>query len=129
VILSLEQADRVIIQDFNSIANLSIKNRLKTASYLALNSNNDSCIINLYEITDDVVRAAVAMELAKLSQNPNNIYLMRLSSSSINNCLIGLKSNITKAKVQGRHACSTGYLDVWKATKNMDYYSIEFEEI
>ena len=129
VILRLEQADRVIIQNLNSIANPSIKNRVKTAHYSTLNPNNDSCIINLFEITDNVVRATVAMELAKLSQNPKNIYLMRLSSSSINNCLIGLNSNITKAEVQGRYACSTGYLDIWKATKNMDYYSIEFEKI
>jgi hypothetical protein len=71
----------------------------------------------------------VAMELAKLSKNSKTVYLMKLSSSSINNCLIGLNSKLTKADIQGTHACSTGHLDVWKATRNMDYYSIEFKEI
>ena len=88
-----------------------------------------SCTVNLYEITDDAERISVAMELAKLSQNPQVIYQMKLSSSAINNCLIGLKSETTKADVQGSHALSTGYLDIWKATRNMEYYSIEFEQI
>lgn len=129
VILRLEQSDRVIIPNLEFISNSSIRNRVKTASYSILNPDNGSCAINLFEIADDAERTAVAMELAKLSKSPNTIYLIRLSSGSINNCLIGLNSKITKSDVQGRHACSTGYLDIWKATKNMDYYSIEFEQI
>ena len=129
VILRLEQSDRVIIPNLESISNSSIRNRVKTASYSILNPDNGSCAINLFEIADDAERTAVAMELAKLSKSPNTIYLIRLSSGSISNCLIGLNSKITKSDVQGRHACSTGYLDIWKATKNMDYYSIEFEQI
>lgn len=129
VILRLEQADRVIIPDISSIDNLNIQNRVKNASYSTLNISTRSCIINLFEISDDAERTAVAMELAKLSKNPKTVYLMKLSSSSINNCLIGLNSTFTKAHIQGTHACSTGYLNIWKATRNMDYYSIEFEEI
>jgi len=129
VVLRLEQADRVIIPSLNSIGNLNIKNRVKSASYSLLNSNDESCVINLFEIVDDGERAAVAMELARLSKNPKVIYLMRLGAGSINSCLIGLNSMITKAEVQGRYARSAGYFDVWRATKNMDYYSIEFEQI
>lgn len=129
VVLRLEQADRVIIPDISSVGNPSIKNRIKNASYSALNTNTGSCVVNLLEVADDAERTAVAMELAKLSKNPKTTYLMKLSSSSINNCLIGLKSEFTKADVQGKHACSTGYLDIWKATRNMDYYSIEFKQI
>lgn len=129
VVLRLEQSDRVIIPDLNAIKNEHIKNRIEVASYSMLNSENSSCTVNLYEITDDAERTSVAMELAKLSQNPQVIYQMKLSSSAINNCLIGLKSETTKADVQGHHALSTGYLDIWKATRNMDYYSIEFKQI
>ncbi len=129
VILRLEQSDRVIIPDLESVANRRIKNMIEVASYSTINPENGSCVVNLLEVSDDAERTAVAMELAKLSRNPQVIYQIKLSSSAINNCLIGLNSNITKAEVQGRHACSTGYLDIWKATKNMDYYSIEFEKI
>ena len=129
VVLRLEQSDRVIIPDLNTISNEYIKNRIETSSYSVVNSENGSCTVNLYEITDDAERTSVAMSLAKLSQNPQVIYQMKLSSSAINNCLIGLKSETTKADVQGSHALSTGYLDIWEATRNMDYYSIEFKQI
>lgn len=129
VILRLEQADRVIVPDINSIGNMSIQNRIKNSSYSILNNDARSCTVNLFEVADDAERTAVAMELAKLSKDSKTVYLMRLSSSSINNCLIGLNSKFTKADIQGAHACSTGYLDIWKATRNMNYYSIEFEEI
>lgn len=129
VILRLEQADRVIIPDINSVGNPSIKNRIKSASYSTLNTNTRSCVVNLFEVPDDAERTAVAIELAKLSKNPKTIYLIKLSSSSINNCLIGLNSEFTKEDIQGKHARSTGHLDIWKATRNMDYYSIEFNKI
>lgn len=129
VVLRLEQSDRVIIPDLESVGNRRIKNIIEVASYSTINPENGSCVVNLFEVSDDAERTAVAMELAKLSRNPQVIYQMKLSSSAINNCLIGLNSNITKAEVQGRHACSTGYLDIWKAAKNMDYYSIEFKQI
>lgn len=129
VILRLEQADRVTTPDISSIGNLSMQNRIKNASYSTLNTESRSWTVNLFEIADDAERTAVAMALAKLSKNPDTVYLMKLSSSSINNCLIGLNSKLTKAEIQGKHACSTGYLDIWKATRNMDYYSIEFEAI
>lgn len=129
VVLRLEQSDRVIIPDLESVGNRRIKNIIEVASYSTINPENGSCVVNLFEVSDDAERTAVAMQLAKLSRNPQVIYQMKLSSSAINNCLIGLNSNITKAEVQGRHARSTGYLDIWKAAKNMDYYSIEFKQI
>lgn len=129
VILRLEQADRVIIPDISSVGNLRMQHNIKNANYSILNINTGSCIVNLFEVADDAERTALAMELAKLSKNPKTVYLMKLSSSSINNCLIGLNSQFTKADIQGKHACSTGYFDIWKATRNMDYYSIEFEEM
>ncbi|MDF7795950.1 DUF2971 domain-containing protein [Pseudomonas syringae] len=129
VILRLEQADRVIVPDISSIENRHIQKRIRNSSYSIVNTDTRSCTVNLLDIADGAERTAVAMELAKLSKNPKTIYLMKLSSSSINNCLIGLNSNLTKADIQGTHACSTGYLNIWKATRNMDYYSIEFEEI
>ncbi len=129
VVLRLEQSDRVIIPTLKAISNERIKNKIEVAPYSVTNSENSSCTINLCEVSDDAERTAVAMELAKLSRNPNVIYQMKLSSSAINNCLIGLNSEITKSDVQGSYALTTGSLDIWKATKNMDYYSIEFKQI
>jgi hypothetical protein len=129
VVLRLEQSDRVIIPTLKAISNELIKNKIEVAPYSVTNCENGSCTINLCEVSDDAERTAVAMELAKLSRNPKVIYQMKLSSSAINNCLIGLNSGIIKSDVQGSYALSTGYLDIWKATKNMDYYSIEFKQI
>lgn len=69
VILRLEQSDRVIIPDLNSISNENIKNRIEISSYSVVNSENGSCTVNLHEITDDAERTSVAMAMAKLSQN------------------------------------------------------------
>lgn len=129
VVLRLEQADRVIIPDINSVVNSDIQSSIRSSDYSVLEPITNSCVVNLFEIADDAERIAVAMELAKLSRNPKIVYLMRLSPCSINNCLIGLNSEFTKVDIQGRHACSIGYLDIWKAIRNMDYYSIEFEKL
>jgi len=129
VVLRLEQADRVVVPNINEIDNPKIKERMAVASYARLDSGTNRYIIDLYRISDDAERVAVAMALAKLSHNPEVVYLMKLCSSSINNCLLGLKSELGKKDIQGSHASSSGYLDVWKAKKNSDYYSLEFEQI
>lgn len=129
IVLRLEQSDRVIIENIEQIKNEAIKNRVKIADYCQIDSANNSCTIDLFKIDDESIRVAVAMELAKLSQNPNTIYLMKLNPSCINNCLLGLKSPFDKASVQGTYATSVGYLDIWKAIKNNDYYSLEFKQI
>jgi len=129
VILRLEQADKVIIPDINEVGNSKIKERIKNSTYTLVNPKTKTYTVSLLDISDEAERTVVAVNLAKLSKNPKVIYLVKLSSSSINNCLIGLKSNVTKNDVQGKHACSTGYLDIWKAKKNEDYYSLEFEQI
>lgn len=129
VVLRLEQSDRVIIENVQHIENDVIRNRVISSSYSSINPIDNSCIINLYEIDDAAIRVSVAMQLAKLSPNPKSIYLMRLNPSCINNCLLGLNSAFDKTMVKGRFATSIGYLDVWKAVKNNDYYSLEFMKI
>lgn len=129
VVLYLEQADRVVVPNIDEISNLRIKEKLIAAPYVNIDSSTGRHIIDLFNIKDDVERIVIAMELAKLSRSPSVVYLMKLCSSSINNCLLGLKSALSKKDVQGAYACSTGYLDIWKATKNLDYYSLEFGKI
>lgn len=129
VVLRLEQADRVILEDFQQIKNESIKSKIISSSYSSINKSNNSCIINLYEINDDALRIAIAIELAKLSRNPKSIYLMQLKPSCINNCLLGLKCELDKSDVQGQFASSVGNLEIWKAVRNYEYYSLEFEKI
>lgn len=129
IVLRLEQADRVILQNIDEIPNAKIKERIRTATYTSIDSTSGRCIIDLLDIQDEVERISMAMELAKLSRNPKTVYLMKLSASCINNCLLGLKSSLIKQDVQGKYASSVGYLDIWKAKKNDDYYSLEFEQI
>lgn len=129
VILRLEQADRVIvpIPNLGYINNHRIKENIINASYTKV--DNQSYTIDLFKISDETERICIAKELAKLSESSATIYLMKLSSSSINNCIIGLNSKIEKADIQGKHARAVGYLDIWKAIKKVDEYRIDFEEI
>lgn len=127
VILRLEQADRVSIPSLDLIENQQTLEKLTKSQFLFFDSKKYT--IDLYKIEDEFERLFLAMQLAKLSPNPEVFYFMKLSSSAINNCLIGLNSPLTKADVSGKHARKTGYLDIWKARKNLDYYSIEFEEL
>ncbi|WP_417798716.1 DUF2971 domain-containing protein [Terasakiella pusilla] len=131
IVLRLEQADCVIVPKpyLCSIDNQKIKNTIQKASYTSLDDEHGSYVINLFKIEDEIERVSIAIELAKLGENPKVIYLMKLSSSAINHCIIGLNSELTKAHVQGDYALSTGYLDIWKAIKNVNYYGIEFEQI
>lgn len=129
VILRLEQADRVIIPDLKAVNKPGIINLIKKSSFSHYDRKTGSHVVDLLECNDEVTRTVIAMELAKLSKNTKVVYLMKLSSGAINNCLIGLNSTLKKEDIKGKHACSTGYLDVWKAKKNLDYYSIEFEQI
>ena len=105
-----------------------IKAKIENSIFSTVDSHG-KYTINLCEIDDEAERIGLAIKLAKLSQNSQVIYLMKLDASSINNCLLGLNCSLTKKDVRGEYAIKTGYLNVWKAQKNLDYYSIEFEEI
>jgi hypothetical protein len=129
VVLRLEQADRVIIDKLQDVENRTIREALAVNPHVEIEQETGGCTNDLWKFDDDSIRVGVAMNLVKLSKKPSTVYLMRLSASSINNCLIGLKSSVKKQDVLGGYANSVGYLNVWKATKNNDYYSLEFEEI
>ncbi|MGR2740208.1 DUF2971 domain-containing protein [Billgrantia sp. Q4P2] len=129
VVLRLEQSDRVVLECIDLIPNERVRDRVSSAEWSFIDPNSGRAVIDLMGIQDDVERVSLSMHLAKLSRNPNVVYLMKLSSSSINNCLFGLRSDLEKKNVIGGYASSTGYLDVWKARKNQDYYSLELQEI
>lgn len=129
VILRLEQADRVVINNIEQIENDNIKRQVKNSKCAFIDSTTGQCTINLFQIRDDNERVWTAVELAKLSRNPGVVYLMKLSSSCINSCLLGLKSGLKKSEIEGGFASTTGCLDIWKAKKNLDYYSLEFVQI
>lgn len=129
VVLRLEQADRVIIDKLQNVENGKIREALAVSPHVEIDQETGRCTIDLWKFDDDSFRVAIATSLVKLSKKPSTIFLMRLCASSINNCLIGLNSSVKKQDVLGGYANSVGYLDVWKAKKNSDYYSLEFEEI
>lgn len=129
VILRLEQADRVVLKNIDEIGNDKIKQQIKDAKYTCIDPVSGRCTIDLYEIENESERIWTAIELTKLSLNSKVVYLMKLSSSSINSCLLGLNSKLKKFDIEGNYASTAGYLDIWKATKNNDYYCLEFEKI
>ena len=129
VVLRLEQSDRVVLESIDLMPNERVRDRVSSADWSLIDPHSGRAVINLMDIQDDAERLSVSIQLANLSRNPNVVYLMKLSSSSINNCLLGLRSDFEKKDVIGGYASSTGYLDVWKARKNLDYYSLEFQEI
>lgn len=127
VILRLEQADRVSIPSLNLIKNKKIIKKLKQSQFVLFDSKGFT--VDLYKVEDKFERLSLATQLAKLSPNPEVFYFMKLSSSAINNCLLGLNCSLSKSEVGGKHAKRTGRFEVWKAKKNLDYYSIEFDEL
>ncbi|MEZ8232709.1 DUF2971 domain-containing protein [Vibrio splendidus] len=129
VVLRLEQADRVIIDKLQDVENGKVREALAVSPHVEIDQETGRCTIDLWKFDDDSFRVAIATSLVKFSKKPSTIFLMRLCESSINNCLIGLNSSVKKQDVLGGYANSVGYLDVWKAKKNSDYYSLEFEEI
>tara|TARA_R110001583_G_scaffold52393_2_gene162791 strand:+ start:307 stop:1260 length:954 start_codon:yes stop_codon:yes gene_type:complete len=129
VVLRLEQADRVVVPNIEHVANTNIKKLITESPHTSIDLESGSCVVNLFKFADEIDRTIIAVELSKLSKNPDVIYLMKLASHSINSCLLGLNSSLKKSEILSEYNCSKGYFDVWKAKKNEDYYSLEFEEI
>lgn len=129
VVLRLEQADRVIIPSLNNIDNISIRGRLKKSSYTSREPVTGRIIINLLDVEDDAERVAVAMTLANLSKDSKVLYFMKLSSAAINSCLLGLKSSLSNTCIPCEYVNSKGYFEFFKAKRNEDYYSLEFEKL
>ncbi|PKQ79392.1 hypothetical protein CJP16_08605 [Aeromonas sobria] len=129
VVLRLEQADRVIIPSLNNIENISIRERLKKSSYTSREPVTGKIIIDLLDIEDDAERVAVAMTLANLSKDSSVMYFMKLSSSAINSCLLGLKSSLSSTCIPCEYVNSKGRFEFFKAKRNEDYYSLEFEKL
>lgn len=128
IVLRLEQADRVIIKDINAIANTKVLAKLKSS--LNVNTSvKDKYVIDLWKFENECERIAVANELVKLSKDPSTIFLMKLKSFCINNCFIGLSSSIIDKKIVGGYANESGFLDIWKVKKNLEYYCLEFEQL
>ncbi|MAB96611.1 MAG: hypothetical protein CMK71_00880 [Pseudomonadaceae bacterium] len=133
VVLRLEQADRVIVDNINDIENEEVRDLLRQSKFSkarrAGKKQSSTYTIDLYKIKDIFRRQLFGKVLAKLGSNAKNIYLMRLDSSCINSCYIGLRSSVVKSMIEVGYASSTGYLDIRKAEKNSEYYNLEFEEI
>lgn len=129
VILRLEQADRVVLPSLDIVEEKRLKEKIEESNHAHVDPISGSCIVRLNEITNDAERMYLAMGLTELSAHTRVIYMMKLNSSSINNCLFGLNCSLMKVDVEGGYASSTGYLDIWKAKRNNEYYSLEFDQL
>ena len=129
IILKVVQADKVILPSLDDITNVKIQNMILESTHSSIDPETGHHVVNLVDFRDQRERRVIANELSKLSKNPNVIYLMKLSSSAINSCLLGLKSPITKSEVLGKHVLAAGSFAVWEAKKDVDYYTLEFKEI
>ncbi|WP_232364418.1 DUF2971 domain-containing protein [Salinimonas lutimaris] len=129
ITLRLEQADKVIVCNLHDLQNAKIKNDIVSAEWTKFNEGNNCYEISLMEIDDEILRYVVSSSLAELSGNNKNIYLMKLGSSAISHCLLGLNCDVNTDDLNAGYARSTGYLEFWRAIKNNSYYCLEFEQI
>ncbi|WP_430474012.1 DUF2971 domain-containing protein [Thalassospira lucentensis] len=134
IVLRLEQSDRVIAPKgiLDPLLNPSRTHHIHhlLRSYTVPSEAEPHCYItDLSSIDDEVERIACAKTLTNLSKSRDVIYLMKLDSSAINNCIFGLNSEISKQNLHVNHATKTGYLDYWKARKCENHYGLEFDEI
>lgn len=124
IVLKLSQADRVITKV--DPTNIITPHTLKIIEdYSCISTMDDNFIIDLWKINDSFFRSLIASKLAELSDDLDTLFLMKLSKSNITSCLIGLKSPLTKDDIP----IKAMRFSVWKAKKNLDYYSLEFDEI
>lgn len=130
ITLKLAQANRVIIHDIENLNNeILIDNILKNCRYTkeVIESKN---IYTFYleEINDESYRNIFGNSLAKLSINPKNIYLFKLSSSSICQYYQGLKCTQYLDYDDCNHALSSGFFSTGQAILNSNHYTLDFED-
>ena len=133
IILRLEQADRVIVYDFDSLSNSILKDSIINSSTFSQKIVNGETItqIDLINITDDVDRDIMARALSTLSQNPKNLYLFKLKKGAISGCIFGINHNHRKKEIDISYI-TTNYIDgrfeFWKVLSNQEHYSLDFRQ-
>lgn len=132
IILRLEQADKVIIFDLDQIENPKTRKSVIELECCksGVNENNAEYYeITLCDISNKSEREWAALELAKLSLNPQNIYFFKLKPNAFTHCLLGLNYDQDYEGINIDYARSPGYFEFWKAKQNELNYHIEFEEL
>lgn len=131
ITLRLEQADKVVIHDFEELENSYVYKKIIRAKFHRKSKKNGKYIHTIYlnKITDPITREAYAAELAKLSKNPNNLYLFKLNTSAVCSLLLGIRSNINNFSFKWRLDNQTGFFEAYQSKLNINLYTIDFDEI
>lgn len=128
VVLKLEQADKVLITNLSDFKNKTLERNITNGDWYSFDDTSNIHEFRLNEIESKGSRAVFGHLLAGLSKNPKNVYLMKLQPSAISHCILGLECAF-RDDVIGDYATSIGRFEVWQARKNIDYYSLEFDEL
>lgn len=126
ITLKLEQADKVILSNYNIYNGLPWLKMLLDSSYTELHNNKLS--IYLDRIKNSVDRLVYGKILADLAKDDSeNIYLFKISSSCIWSLSYGYRADeINLENIQSLHPIKVR--ETYK-TKINNSYTIEFEEI
>lgn len=134
ITLKLEQADKVIIDDFKQyenekwFQNIFIKRDIIEEIFFTFEDNKLG--IFLENVTDDCDRQVTGEILAALAKNnPNILYLFKVSNLSISICSVayGLKADIKNIKSYSNDCMITRF-EKFKVVDNQGY-RLKFEEI
>src|SRR5690606_31110134 len=98
IVLRLEQADRVVVRNMEAFNSIRIFDRFRSSPNFSITPKGEY-VIDLWKFENKNERIILANALVKLSVDRSTIFLMKLASSSINNCLIGLNSSLSTSDI------------------------------
>lgn len=130
IILKLEQADKVILDNSKgTYSNIDWMNKLKKRKYCTSNRKSKLISIYLNKINDEVDRQVTGNMLADLAKNnPNNIYLFKLNTSSICSISYGHKTNEENI-YNYEYPNRTGRFDIFTTEIDKNNDIIKFSEV
>lgn len=130
IILKLEQADKVILNNATGIyTNIDWINKLKRTKYCKSDRKLKLIYIYLNELSNKFKRQLLGNMLANLAKdNPRNIYLFKLSTSSISSISYGYKTK-NKNIYNYKYPNITGFFDIFTTKIDKNNYTIKFKAI
>ncbi|OGE83038.1 MAG: hypothetical protein A2Y39_07050 [Candidatus Delongbacteria bacterium GWF2_40_14] len=127
IVLRLEQADKVYVNDIKKIKNKKLLANIIESKCCKKKFDDDKEYheVNLSKIAEKSKRMVFAKALAELSMNPKNIYLFKLASNSIYNCIFGIKCKYNKRNC-ANNANKINSFKVSRVKKNNENYILDF---
>lgn len=129
IILMLEQADKVVIENLPDEELKSLKNYFDDYSIIEKNLKKNQTFFYLDRIKDNDERSSIASLLSKYSENPDNLYLFKICPHSICSLTLGPNVHSFNCEEYIEKWDDKGYFDVYKTNINKSTYTINFESL